>query len=204
MLIERPTLRYAVDVGYVDNATRRRQLIDATIGVIATHGVEGVTTRRIAEAAEAPLASIHYTFGSKEELLSSAVEQLLDDLSAEVHEAVARAESLTEALRTVMATVGDLLDQPRYVLLMADIPGLDSDRMLEAWRRYQRMGPELIADVVSRSGEQLALPVEQVGRLVIAAIDGVLERHLIDDDETTAKADLEVFGRAITTIALGS
>lgn len=188
-------------MGYVDHQTRRRQLIEATIQVIASYGVDGVTTRRIAETAEAPLASIHYTFGSKEELLASAVEQLLEDLGTEMRVAVADARTLSAALDTVMAKVGELLDEPRYSLLMADIPGADSDRMLQSWRRYQEIGHDLVQDVVNRSGERLRIPVEQVGRLMIASIDGVLERHVVDGDDAAAISDLSAFGRAIAQLA---
>jgi AcrR family transcriptional regulator len=189
-------------VSYVDQETRRRQLIDATVEVIAAHGVDGATTRRIAETAGAPLASIHYTFGSKEELLAAAVEQLLEDLDSEMRLAVAGSATLAAALDTVMAKVGDLLDESRYALLMADIPGAHSDRMLEAWRRYQHIGHDLVQEVVDRSGEQLEIPVEQAGRLMIAAIDGVLERHVVDGDHAAAIADLAAFGRAIARLAI--
>ncbi len=189
-------------VSYVDQQTRRRQLIDATVEVIAGHGVDGATTRRIAETAGAPLASIHYTFGSKEELVASAVDQVLDDLLAEMRDALAQTSGLAEALAAAMARVAHLLDQPRFAVLMADIPGLDSERMGEMWRRYNRMGQQLVHEIVERSEERLAIPIEQVGRLLIAAIDGVLERFVIDGDTPSATADLEAFAQAIAAVAL--
>ena len=51
-------------------AERRSELVDAAVRVIAVHGVDGATTRRIADAANAPLATLHYCFSSKEELFS--------------------------------------------------------------------------------------------------------------------------------------
>ena len=41
---------------------RRQDFIEATIKVITEHGVANATTRRIAEAAGSPLASLHYVF----------------------------------------------------------------------------------------------------------------------------------------------
>ncbi len=49
----------------------RRTLIEATISVIAQHGLAGVTTRRVAEVAGTPLGSVHYWFASKEALLDA-------------------------------------------------------------------------------------------------------------------------------------
>ncbi|ADG79492.1 Transcriptional regulator, TetR family OS=Tsukamurella paurometabola (strain ATCC 8368 / DSM/ CCUG 35730 / CIP 100753 / JCM 10117 / KCTC 9821 / NBRC 16120/ NCIMB 702349 / NCTC 13040) OX=521096 GN=Tpau_2894 PE=4 SV=1 [Tsukamurella paurometabola] len=51
-------------------AERRSELVDAAVRVIAIHGVDGATTRRIADAANAPLATLHYCFSSKEELFA--------------------------------------------------------------------------------------------------------------------------------------
>ena len=56
----------------------RRHLVAATVAVIAEHGVKGATTRRIAEAAGCPLASLHYVFHSKDELLFAVYESLID------------------------------------------------------------------------------------------------------------------------------
>lgn len=59
---------------------RRSSFIDATIYVIATRGVDGATTRRIAEQAGAPLASLHYCFSSKGVLFAAAYERIALEL----------------------------------------------------------------------------------------------------------------------------
>jgi TetR/AcrR family transcriptional regulator, regulator of biofilm formation and stress response len=57
---------------------RREALLDAVLRVVAESGVDAVTHRRIAEAAELPLASTTYWFGSKEEMLTAALERAAD------------------------------------------------------------------------------------------------------------------------------
>lgn len=58
-------------------ATERRvELIDAAVLVIAESGVDGATTRRIAERAGAPLATLHYCFASKELLFGAVYERI--------------------------------------------------------------------------------------------------------------------------------
>jgi AcrR family transcriptional regulator len=49
---------------------RREDFIEAAVKVIAQHGVDGATTRRIAAEAGAPLASLHYCFSTKEQLFA--------------------------------------------------------------------------------------------------------------------------------------
>ena len=55
-------------------AERRAELVAAAVRVIAAHGVDGATTRRIAEEANAPLATLHYCFSSKEVLFAAVFE----------------------------------------------------------------------------------------------------------------------------------
>lgn len=57
-------------------AERRADLVAAAVRVIAAHGVDGATTRRIAEAANAPLATLHYCFATKEALFAAVFEYL--------------------------------------------------------------------------------------------------------------------------------
>ncbi|NDK90846.1 TetR family transcriptional regulator [Gordonia desulfuricans] len=53
---------------------RRAALVESAYRVIADHGVEGATTRRICAHADMPLASFHYAFESRTALLGAVME----------------------------------------------------------------------------------------------------------------------------------
>ncbi|MNF91473.1 transcriptional regulator BetI [compost metagenome] len=55
---------------------RRQDFVEATVKVIAEHGVANATTRRIAAAADCPLATLHYVFRTKDELFYAVYESL--------------------------------------------------------------------------------------------------------------------------------
>ncbi|MCZ0991077.1 TetR/AcrR family transcriptional regulator [Streptomyces diastatochromogenes] len=55
-------------------AQRRSDFINAAVEVIAVHGIDGATTRRIAEQAQANLAMLHYCYDSKEDLFADVYE----------------------------------------------------------------------------------------------------------------------------------
>lgn len=55
-------------------AQRRRDFIDAAVEVISAHGIDGATTRRIAEQAGANVAMLHYCYDSKEDLFADVYE----------------------------------------------------------------------------------------------------------------------------------
>ncbi|MFD6070385.1 TetR/AcrR family transcriptional regulator [Amycolatopsis lurida] len=58
----------------ISAAQRRSDFIKAAVEVIATYGIEGATTRRIAEQAQANLAMLHYCYDSKEDLFADVYE----------------------------------------------------------------------------------------------------------------------------------
>ncbi|WP_280447927.1 TetR family transcriptional regulator, partial [Nocardia cyriacigeorgica] len=49
-------------------------MVAAAVRVIAARGVDVATTRRIAEEANAPLATLHYCFATKELLFAAVFE----------------------------------------------------------------------------------------------------------------------------------
>jgi AcrR family transcriptional regulator len=61
---------------------RKEQLIAATVELMRREGVQSVTIRAIAKEANAPLATAHYCFSNKEELMEAAAEAWLKNLSS--------------------------------------------------------------------------------------------------------------------------
>lgn len=55
-------------------AQRRSDFINAAVEVIAIYGIDGATTRRIAEQAQANVAMLHYCYDSKEDLFADVYE----------------------------------------------------------------------------------------------------------------------------------
>lgn len=58
----------------ISAAQRRSDFVNAAIEVIATYGIDGATTRRIADQAEANLAMLHYCYDSKDDLFADVFE----------------------------------------------------------------------------------------------------------------------------------
>src|SRR5882672_3117237 len=62
---------------------RRRSLVLAAYELIADKGFEELRTRDVAARAGVNIATLHYYFGSKEDLIEGVVEYLLTLLSSE-------------------------------------------------------------------------------------------------------------------------
>lgn len=61
---------------------RRASILDATLRLIATDGVDSVTHRRVAAAAGVPLGSTTYYFESREHLLREAFRRYLEQIQS--------------------------------------------------------------------------------------------------------------------------
>ena len=61
---------------------RRSTILDATLRLIATDGVDSITHRRVAAAAGVPLGSTTYYFDSREQLLREAFRRYLEQIRA--------------------------------------------------------------------------------------------------------------------------
>src|ERR1700716_3308777 len=67
----------------VQAKVRREQLIDAAVRVAARDGVASTPPRAIATEAGASLASVHYCFESKQELLQEVLISIINELTGE-------------------------------------------------------------------------------------------------------------------------
>lgn len=188
-------------VAYVSAAERREQLIEATIAVLRKSGADGVTSRAIAAEAEAPLASIHYTFGSLDDLVVAAFERLIDEVAARITDGLDVAAGYGPCIVGVMQRVAGLLDDERYGVLLRDL-NPTGDRRVEALEeRYYRLAHDLVKAIAVARRREPAVPRPQLARLIMAAIDGVVLQFAAGGDVETARDDLAAFGRILAAAA---
>ncbi len=188
-------------MAYVSAADRREQLIEAAIAVLRRSGADGVTSRAIAAEAEAPLASIHYTFGSLDDLVVAAFERLIDEVSERIAGGIDVAAGYGPCIVAVMDRVAELLDDERYGVLLSDLNPTGDRRVKELEERYYRLAHDLVDTIAAVRGREPAVPRPQLARLMMAAIDGVVLQFAAGGDVETARDDLAAFGRILAAAA---
>jgi len=99
----------------VDHEERRRQIADALVRTAATRGLHATGMREVAAEADVSLRLVQYYFGTKEELLLSAMQQL----------AAQFAERSLARIRRLKKTGG--LASPRDVIAAILTEGLPAD-----------------------------------------------------------------------------
>ncbi len=189
---------------YMSQVDRREQLIEAAIRVMQRDGVGQVTTRAIAAEAGAPLASLHYTFGSKDEIVRAAFDQVITDLLAELEAGVPRGAGIQAAAKDLCRAVGGLLDVARFAIVIGDLTPASDAWTREQTERWNRFPEHLLRREAALGPEaEPSIGFACAGRLLVAGIDGLISQFELHGDAAMTRADLAMFG-AVVADALGT
>jgi AcrR family transcriptional regulator len=170
-------------VAHVSTEVRRQQFMEAAIAVIAREGVDGATTRRIADEAGAPLATLHYCFQNKENLLWATFERLAEMVRRDVDSGTAQSLQ-TRVTHLFRAAVRWGLDNPVPNRAQIEI-------LLWAARNDQAFAEKVYSMFVDSWKEQLSqarpsLPDEELDslvRVVVALLDGLCMQVITHGDD---------------------
>ncbi|KAG8149041.1 TetR/AcrR family transcriptional regulator [Burkholderia catarinensis] len=191
-------------------ALRRQDFVDAAVEVIAAHGVAGATTRRIAQAAGCPLASLHYVFHTKDDLFDAVYESLFDLLATNVP-ADSTFQSFGEfAGWQLRKMVEWLVENPSYARAQSElIQWAARHRPDFALRTYVQTVERTIAYFGKCAPQVSNDMIEPVARMSLILIDGLLSSWLAEPNTRRLRANLnsassalEAFATAISNAAI--
>jgi len=116
-----------------------QSLVDATLLTIAEHGLEAVTTVRIAERAGVSVGSLYQYFDRKEDLLEAVLEQMTQGLAQLVNQHVSTlgTQDIGGFVRALINDVWRFLeaDEQRYLHLVRYWAQLDFTRFMNDLER---------------------------------------------------------------------
>ena len=177
----------------IPSDVRRQQFIDAALIVIARDGVDGATTRRIAEEAGAPLATLHYCFQTKENLLWALFEQLAETVRTAIEKRVPEGKSLADiACELVDECIRGAVERPDAnraqieIWLWAERNDAEFanrmyDQYIDVWQEFLR-------------GAETALPadeLETVTRVIMGLVDGLCMQLITHGDVQKIMREVE-------------
>ncbi|MGF9662389.1 TetR family transcriptional regulator [Arthrobacter crystallopoietes] len=193
----------------VPTAERRLQFVRSAARVIAQDGLAAATTRRIAAEADAPLASLHYCFRSKDELLQEVYYFLSRDYAQSLPPMVAADAGLDTVVRAHARRIWErMLAEPHEqvttfeLLLRRFRVGADEEPQALAMNRsmyegWIRSTCELFESAARNAGEEVPDNLELGARLFIAGIDGISMQHLADPDPERSAALVDGLAAAV-------
>lgn len=184
-------------------ADRRNALVRAALRVVADRGVAQATTRAIVAEAGMSLASFHYAFQSRDELMVELIRHVVDEeatavlpeASIEDADGQDEQESLRQILRAGLQRYADhvsreplrekaMLELTQYALRSPELHHL----AVAQYERYHALAADALDSAARRSGSVWLHPVGEVARLLVSLTDGLTIAWLVDrDDSATAK-----------------
>jgi AcrR family transcriptional regulator len=190
-------------VAHVPAAERRNDLVRAAVTVIASHGVDGATTRRIAAEARAPLAALHYCFHSKEVLFAAVYEELSRVLRDDVLVSGHDENDVTDA------AVGLLRRTMEWYLRETDFSAAAVELILWARRQQGDMAVQVYDEAFAAIREALhgaaadgyVSPdvLASVPPMIAAIADGFVLNWLTYGDPAAARREIDVAAQVLET-----
>lgn len=138
---------------------RKSRIVDATLAVIAEHGVAGTTHRRIAAAADVPLGSLTYHFTGLDDLLEQAFTRHAERMSPFYEANFDAVHTRDELIDAITGLIHELTDDQEkhdwaisYELYLAALRTPALRQVTESWMRRSRAVLERFVDPLTARG----------------------------------------------------
>ena len=194
-------------------AERRLALLQAAFRVIAAQGVAGATTRAIVAEADMSLASFHYAFTSRDEMMRELIGHVIENETVAAFESLRYGNDLRTAVRDGLqaffeVVVADpaheqtMFELMQYALRTPELDGLPR----EQYSGYRFAVAGLLETAAADTGMRWILPLDDVARMVVTITDGITLAWLADRDSAAASRVIEFAATSIAALAqpLGS
>lgn len=195
-------------------ADRRTALVQAALRVIARDGVAAATTRRIVAEARMPLASFHYVFASRDELMAELIETAVGSEQTDVAPALsvdAAHGGMRDAIRAGLQHYFDgVRADPGREKAMLELtqwalrePGFEPLARRQ-YARYHEVAAQAAAETARLAGHEWTRPLDEIARILVSFTDGLTVGWLVTGDDAAAAAVMDVAADALAALAVPS
>ncbi|EGD56437.1 TetR/AcrR family transcriptional regulator [Gordonia neofelifaecis] len=192
----------------IEASVRAKQLVAAARSVLSREGVAKTPLRAVAAEGKVPLGTLQYAFPTREELLRKVIEDVVDEISQvfadSVHTGDGVATAIRHGLRAFWSTLAGNRDLQimQYELTTYSLrePGQED---LARWQyeSYTAVTARWCESAANSAGEVCAIPFDQLARIIVANIDGLILQFICDPDTARADRDLDTIIEMLVTLA---
>ncbi|MGP3982400.1 TetR/AcrR family transcriptional regulator [Streptomyces sp. KR80] len=184
---------------------RRAQLVEAAIRVMARDGVARATTRAIVSEAGMPLGFFHYCFRSKQELLQTVMEALVEHSRTAAMQVVGDHRTVRDAIHASLQGYWSHVEaNPEEHLLTYELtqfalrqPGFE-EAAGRQYAAYLSAMTEFLEAIAGACRIEWTVPLPILARYAHTAVEGVTLLWLVERDSEKAQA---VLGEAVDHLA---
>jgi AcrR family transcriptional regulator len=189
-------------------ADRRELLAAAALRVIGASGLAQATTRAIVAEAGMSLASFHYAYRSRDELLIEVMQRVVDgEMAAASLSLTPGSDIRNSVLDGIHAFFNYVRADPAHERALQELlqyalvtPGLDHLARAQ-YESYHRAATELLSSAALAAGVSWRDPLPDVARFVVTITDGITLAWLADRDTAAAERTIDLAATAIARLA---
>lgn len=192
----------------LSSAERRGALVQAALRVIERDGVHGATTRAIVAEADMSLASFHYAFRSRDEMIRELVAFVVENEGLVAFASLRAGSDIRTIVRAGLQAYFDLVvaephrEQAMFELLhyalrageLGDLPRMQ-------YANYHRVAAEVLEAGAALAEVRWRIPLDQLSRLLVTLTDGITLGWLADRDDAAAGITMDFAADAIAAFA---
>ncbi len=187
---------------------RRSALIEAALRVVSRHGIAQATTRAIVAEAGMSLASFHYAFDSRDELIDELITTVVEREQQAVIPEVVSGGDLRQIIESGLDRyLEHLKADPEHEQAMLELTqyALRSTERhplaVAQYARYAALAEQALEAAAANADATWRVPVATVARVLVAFTDGLTLTWLVDRDDDAARAVARAAADALSRMA---
>jgi len=187
---------------------RRERLVDAAIRVMARDGLAAATTRAVVAEAGMALATFHYCFRSRNEMLAEVITTLGRQEREAAIAAMEPGGTVSDALRQALDGYLEwLAANPGYELVLFELnhQALRTPELRELaadqYRGYFSSAAAVLDAAASAARARWTLDMDVLARLLVVVTDGITTTWLADRDAAATRAVADPLIASIAALA---
>jgi AcrR family transcriptional regulator len=189
-------------------AERRQALVQAALRIIATQGVAAATTRAVTAEAGMSLASFHYAFRSRDELIAELITYVVENETLAAQNTIAAGKDLESTIKIGLRAFMDLVAaDPDRELAMFELTqyALRTDELGDAARAqyasYYAAAEAVVKAAADVTGRTWSRPADEIARIVVTLPDGLTLGWLVHRDDHATGLVVDFAARALAALA---
>jgi AcrR family transcriptional regulator len=178
------------------SAQKREHILEATQRVLLRDGIWQATTRKVAEEAGLPLATIHYHFEDKERLLLEVFERLLAPIELDAREMFDVPTTLAERIGRVVQVTWEYCEhhwREQFLQIELTLYSVRTEGATGVAKRQYEGFLDLYVNILRRAsdiGARTDLDITGLARQLLAGVDGLLMQHFAEPDPARSRQAL--------------
>ena len=188
---------------------RRAALVEAALRVVSRNGIAQATTRAIVAEAGMSLASFHYAFDSRDELIDELITTVVAREQQAVIPDLVAGQSLRELLESGLLRLlrAPQAPTPSTSRRCSSSPSTRCGRPSgirspsPQYARYAALAERSLELAAEHADIDWRRPVAEVARVLVALTDGLTLTWLVDRDDAAARAVAHAAADALSRMA---